>query len=355
MQQEKVALVEFGGSHDECLLSQMIALSESGVEIVFVTNRSLYERNTHLHPFCKAVHFVETEGKALADFRKMRQIVRFLKEQRISKVVFNTAQGGHIRNLALLLPKSIKAYGIIHTVRKFQGSFTQKIIHRMIRKYVVLSDDLLARIHPPAGISVGSFYPVDFPRGMKKIVKPEGETWITITGGVETRRKDLSSMIDFLQQTPEHIRFVFLGKTDESRDDVKTFISQLKSGNLLHRVVLFNEFISNEDFDAQIVQTDFLLPLIHPGTPSAGEYISNQISGSFNLAYGYRIPLLIHEAYSEEKDLQIAAFFYQPEQFGKTVEQTITDRSTVVNRIEHTEKWNPQVQHRNYLKFLELA
>lgn len=162
-------------------------------------------------------------------------------------------------------------------------------------------------------------------------------------------------MIDFLQQTPEYVRFIFLGKTDESRDDVKTFISRLKAGDLIHRVVLFNEFISNEDFHAQMVHTDFLLPLIHPGTPSAGEYISNQISGSFNLSYGYRIPLLIHGAYSEERDLQIAAFFYQPEQFGKTVEQAIANRATVVNKIEHTEKWNPQVQHQNYLKFLELA
>lgn len=354
MKHAKVALVEFGGSHDECLLSQMIALSEAGAEIVFVTNHSLYNRNSHLHGYCTATHFVETEGKALADFRKMRQIVHFLKEQQVTKVVFNTAQGGHIRNLALLMPKFIKAYGIIHTVRKFQGSFTQKIIHRMIRKYVVLSDDLLTRINPPSGISVGSFYPIDFPRGNETIFKPQGEIWITITGGVETRRKDLSSMVDFLQQTPEHVRFIFLGKTDESRDDVKTFVSQLKAGNLFHRVVLFNEFISNDRFDVQMANTDFLLPLIHPGTPSAEEYISNQISGSFNLAYGYRIPLLIHEVYSKEKDLQIAAFFYHPEQFGETVERAMHNRFSVVSDIEQTEKWNPHFQHRNYLKFLEI-
>lgn len=354
MQQQLVALVEFGGSHDECLLTQMEALKNAGIPIVLVTNRQLFERNPHWHAYCRSACFVEPTGKAIGDVVLMRGVVKFLKQQQVTKVVFNTAQGGHIRNLALLLPRSIKAYGIIHTVRKFQGSFTQKVIHRMIKRYAVLSDDLLHHIAAPPGIHVGSFYPISFPHFEQAITKTSGEIWLTVTGGVENRRKDLSSVVGMLKATPAHVRMIFLGKTDPEKAEVQTFLYQLEEEQLRERVILFTDFVDHPTFDNYLQLTDFLLPLIHPNTPSADEYINHQISGAFTLSFGYHIPLLIHEAYQSEADLQLSAHFYQPESFTADLENAINERNTLVERISTTEKWQPSFQYQRFLELLEL-
>jgi hypothetical protein len=355
MEKQRIALVEFGGSHDECLLTQMEALQSAGREIFFVTNERLYERNPHLHRFCSGVHFVEPTGRAIGDVLLMRRLVRRLAAEGVAKIVFNTAQGGHVRNLALLLSRRMKAYGIIHTVRKFQGSFTQKVIHRKIKKYVVLSDDLRERIYPPSGISVGSFYPVSFPHfDHQPPEKPAGEVRIAITGGVENRRKDLAAVIGFIQQTPETVQFVFLGKTDPDHVDAQAFLQRVELLGLKHRIRYFTEFVPHERFDVILRETDFLLPLIHPGTPSADEYISNQISGAFTIAFGYTIPLLIHEQYSTEDDLRISAHFYTEDTFAQELKEAVSRHAELQARIAAEEKWTKAFQYRNYLRFLDI-
>ncbi|MDH4470985.1 MAG: hypothetical protein QE487_00170 [Fluviicola sp.] len=355
MKQATIALVEFGGSHDECMLTQMEALQSVNAAIILVTNEQLYARNPHWHKLVRTVYFIEPTGKALKDVGLMRKLVRFLKEEGVSKVVFNTAQGGHVRNLSFLLPTSIQAYGIIHTIRKFQGSFTQKVIHRKIKRYVVLSDDLLKHVTVPKGISVGSFYPVSFPNFEQKAEKSAGERWITITGGVENRRKDLDAVIGFIQATDPEIRFVFLGKTDPNHSDARTFIEAIETNELTDRVRYFTDFVDHATFDAYLQQTDFLLPLIHPNTPSANEYINHQISGAFTIAFGYKIPLLIHEAYRSEHDLTISAAFYQPSEFGEGLKTAFSLHEHIRQQIEQEEKWTKPFQYRNYLRFLEVV
>lgn len=354
MENHKVALIEIAGSHEECLLTQILALKKVNAHITWITSSSMYARNAHLHPYFEEYLLIDVTGKAIADLKKMRAITRFLNNQKISKVVFNTAQGGHVRNLALMLPKTIKAYGIIHTLRKFNGSFTQNIISRCIKKYAVLSDDLLARTQIPKGIQVTSFYPVDFPHFEQKLEKLPGDIYIALTGGVETRRKDLSSLLDLIQKTEENVIFIFLGKTDLSRSDASEFLHLVQANQLEKRIVWFNDFVSQEIFDAYLVQTDFLLPLIHPNTPSAEQYIVNQISGAFLLAYSYGIPLLMHQAYSKEKDLNLSAFFYTLDSFQTDFLTALKERKNLQDRIRSTAKWQADVQHRNYLRFIEI-
>jgi hypothetical protein len=351
----KVALVEFGGSHDECMLTQLEALHGVNASVTLVTNAQLYNRNRHWHELVNEVYFIEPTGKALKDVGLMRKLVRFLKEKGVSKVVFNTAQGGHVRNLSLLLPTSIQAYGVIHTIRKFQGSFTQKVINRKIKRYVVLSDDLRKHIIVPKGISVGSFYPVSFPNFEQKAEKSAVEKWITITGGVENRRKDLDAVVGFIQSTDPEVRFVFLGKTDPNHPDAHAFTEKIETMGLTDRVRYFTDFVDHATFDAYLKRTDFLLPLIHPNTPSANEYINHQISGAFTIAFGYKIPLLIHEAYRSEHDLTISAFFYQPSEFGEGLKTAFSLHEHIRQQIELEEKWTKPFQYRNYLRFLEMV
>ncbi len=354
MNNARIALVEIGGSHDECILTQVNALKTQEAEIHLICDTKVRERNEYLNAEFKGIFEVNTTGAAIGDVRLMRGIIRYLKENRIEKVVFNTAQGGHVRNLALMMPKSINCYGIIHTIRKFNDSFTQKIIHKMIKRYAVLSDDLLKRVKPNSKINVRSFYPIEFPVEKEKKSGTGDEILIGIPGGVENRRKDLAAFSEMISQTPENVHFIFLGKSDFSLSDAREFIATLEERNLMKRVELFDHFIPTDEFFIRIQACDFLLPLIHPNTPSADEYIVNQISGSFSLSFGLKIPLLIHEAYQDEDDLQKSAFFYTVENFNKTLQLATEKHPNKIVEIDSVEKWKNTFQHTNFLRFIEL-
>ncbi len=352
---EKVALVEFGGSHDECLMSQMLALKSVRTTLVWVTTESMYQRCSYLHHLIDQVYFVHLKQKAWTDFKTMKALVGFIKKEGISKIIFNTAQGGNVRNLAFLLPKSIEAFGIIHTLRKFNGSFTQRLINRKIKKYLVLSDDLLKRTEIPTGLTISSFYPVDFPHFDLKLEKAANEIWICLTGGVETRRKDLSSMLGIIEHTPDFVKFIFLGKSDMNDPGTRHFLGQIEQNKWTNRITWFDSFVSQELFDAYLKQADFLLPLIHPDTPSSEQYINNQISGAFLLSFSYQIPLLIHHSFETETDLKLSSCFYDLDTFPESLEKAIDQHPKIQNKIKTTEKWQPEFQYRKYLRFTSIG
>lgn len=350
---QKVALIEFGGSHDECLLTQILALKISSTPLYWVTTPEMADRNSHLVEYFEEVFLVTFNKASFHDFKQMIAVNRFLKQHAVSHVVFNTAQGAHVRNLCLILPRNMKLVGIIHTIRKFQGSFTQKMINLRIKKYLVLSDFLLQKISPPAGITVDSFYPISYPKTNSIREKSEDEIWITIAGGVEKRRKDLEGFLTILKQDiPTNIRFIFLGKSDLSNPEVADFMQQVERLQKDKQVLLFHEFLSTALFDAYLKKSDFLLPLIHPNTPSAEQYIENQISGMFNLAYSYHIPLLIHETYQTIEDLQLSAFFYKLETTGVQIPQFIAEKERLVKQISTVEKWKEGYQFEKFVLFL---
>ncbi len=353
MQQTRVALIEIAHSHDECMFAQINALRSANAEIYLVCHEEVKKRLTALYTF-KEILGVQTTNSAIGDFMKMREVAKFLKRNKIEKAVFNTAQGGHIRNLRFLVSRKIECYGIVHTIRKFNESGTQKIIHKFIRSYAVLSDILKDGIQSEYKHKVTTFYPIEFPDYGKSELKKEREIWITIPGGVETRRKDLSGIVSMLQQTPDHIKFVFAGKSDFTKPELHELLKEIRENHLESRLIYFEEYISNETFYQLIQSSDFLMPLIHPDTPSAIEYPFNQISGSFNLAFGFRIPLLMHNAYSNVEDLRNSATFYTVDTFGKDVEFATENSTNKIAEIASNEKWNYTVQQNVYLDFINL-
>lgn len=312
---QKIALIEFGGSHAECLLSQFHALKNSNCHLTYIGTEELWKQNPSLHPFADQTHFIHFEGKAIGDFKKALRLNRFLKQQGISKAIFNTAQGGHVRNMCLFAPGSVEFIGIIHTLKKFRGSFTQKLISKKIKKYFVLNDYFKDQLQDEKGLRIESFYPLRFPDFQKEVEKTAGEIWVTIIGGVENRRKDLMGSIPLMKLLPPHFKFIFLGKSDKNKDEVKEFMKVIELENLNNRIKLFNHFVAEDDFDAHLKKTDFIWPMVHPSTASADQYFRNQISGAINVAFAYKIPLWIHEEYTSAwKDLE-NSIHYRMDQF----------------------------------------
>jgi hypothetical protein len=244
----------------------------------------------------------------------------------------------------------------VHTLNKFKGSFTQKLIHTKIKKYFVLNDYFLSKIIPPKGIQISAFYPLEFPHFEQTLQKAQTEKWIAIIGGVENRRKDLVGCISLMKQLKEeNVKFIFLGKSNFNSEEVKLFKEELEENELTDKVILFDAFVSSELFDAYLKQTDFIWPLVHPNTPSADEYFKNQISGAMNVSFSYKIPLLVHEAYfAEWKDLQYS-FSYSLTNFSECFQKAVSEKEKVKKALLENEKFTLQYQAEKYVDFIFIA
>src|SRR5690606_8900522 len=142
MMSKKVAIIEIGGSHDECILSQVIALKNAGTHVTFCSTIDLWKRNPKFQSLFDDFYAVNFPKTAFGDFQEIVKLNRWFSKNGISSVICNTAQGGHIRNLCLTSSRKVQFFGIIHTIKMLQGSFTQRLISRKIKTYFVLNDTL---------------------------------------------------------------------------------------------------------------------------------------------------------------------------------------------------------------------
>ena len=372
---ERIALIEFDSSHDECLLTQINALKKRGCWVVLVTNECIRKRNQHLEPLVNEWIDIDPRGvgltgAAIGDALIIRLLMRKLKTEKIDRAIFNTAQGGHVRNACLFsLFRKIEFVGIIHTIRKFQGSFTQKIIHLKIKKYFVLGEFLLQSVlstslnqqtktkliersrKQRSKLKIEPFYPLDFPN-IPTDFELGDQTHISLIGTVENRRKDLDGFISLIQQCSPEVTFSFLGKADPSNTEVIEFKEKLAEINCLNRVEFFEKFISTETISRILRKSSAILPLVHPNTSSAKEYFRNQIPGAMTVALGYKIPLLLHESFRMIKELNPASVYYELDTFTASLNELRSTEKNIRKTVELTEKYTSEYQQNAFLKFV---
>lgn len=326
-----------GGSHDECLLTQIFALRKKG-NVILITNRHIAQRNVYFQSL--GITIVDFE-----DYPTPRKILGLLKKHKAEKTIFNTAQGKFVRNISILgLFSKIEFIGIIHTKRMFFESFTQKIINWKIKKYLVLSEFILNEIQAKKNRKIDYFYPIRFPKSEPKNL-PQKRRRIAVIGGVENRRKDLNGFLEIAQKNQE-IDFYFLGRTESEK--VQFFLSELESKNLSN-VHWYSEFLEQKVFDEILQTCELILPLIHPHTESAQQYFSNQIPGAMTISFAYKIPMLVHEYYSNLVDLNPASFYYKLDSFCVPSEEEVIAKKEA---IKNEERYKLQFQEERYSKFV---
>ncbi len=346
-----IALAEFSGSHDECLYSQLYALSSSGRRTILICTQEVRDRNPHFENLVEEFILVAFSNSKFKNNRVLACILKRLKQKRVSKLVLNTAQGAKVRNLCLMsLFSSLEFFGIIHTTRKFKGSFTQKIINWKIKKYLLLSKHLMSTVTAPNGIKVDYFYPIRY-KGYAKSSLDNKTLEVAIIGGVENRRKDLDGFIEMISNLEQGINFTFLGKSDPMHPDVMTFQSSLEESKAKSQVKTFNHFVSQKEFNAHLMKTDAILPLIHPNTPSAEQYFKNQISGAMSVSFGYKIPMLIHEHYNQIEEMNMASIYYNLSSFRQRLSEK-EQLSKKRKEMEMSPLIDVELQEKRYLKFL---
>lgn len=347
----KIVLVEIGNSHDECLLTQLVALKKNGATLTLICNESISKRNSNFNEFLTEIITIPDR---IESKRKTAGLIwREINCLKAEKVIFNTAQGQIVRNICVkALFSKMDFIGIIHTTRKFNGSFTQRLINLKIKKYLLLSEFLYESVinSPTAKKSkVDYFYPIHFANQGSEQKDHQG-IQVGIIGGVENRRKDLEGFLHLVGQSPDEVKFFFLGYSNSALSEVQEFIQKVKTSGLSDRVVLFQEFIQQEKFDELVQQMDFILPLVHPNTPSADQYFKNQISGAVNVAFAYQIPLLIHEGFNHITEFKHTSIFYSLDTFSASLQKAVNEKEMV--KVQIAERYQKEEQENRFARFI---
>ena len=198
-------------------------------------------------------------------------------------------------------------------------------------------------------IRLQSFYPIYFPSFSNPLHKPGNEVWLVIPGSIDFKRRDYNRLIHALKKSspPENLKFVLLGRLNSAFEDGKTLLESISKHNLQHYFITFESFIPNEVFHAYIKNADFVLPLL----VLQDAYLKYKISGSFNLAFAYKKPMLCHNFFEPIPDISKNAVFYDSNSLSEVV-QTLSCNKTTSKALYTDPKWDFDFQRDRYITFL---
>jgi hypothetical protein len=359
MENRKAALIEIGGSHDECLYSQLLFLKAGGYHTTLICSEDMRPRLEDFEPADEML-FIPLKGLgALKKFAALNRIRRHIIKNHIKTVIFNTAQGTEVRDLTLMpYPADIRFYGAMHNIRKAASSFTQKIISRRVNKYFVLNDYLLDNLKSVQhnGLSFTTYYPIFFPLYPDGLLyeKQPGEIWIAIPGQVEYKRRDYQTLVNTIAQMPVKpvIRFFLVGKSMHTHGNGNELKQLLQEKGLADTFVMWDDFVNNATYHACISSCDAVMPLIHPGNEGFDNYLNTQISGAYNAAFAYKKPLLMLSDFSRYEDFKENAIFYNLDILAETLMNLPQLLAEQQGRLYKHTKWSFDAQADRYLSFI---
>lgn len=345
----KIAIVELSESHEECIFSQVAFLADAGHEVTLIIHPKIDVEN-YKHLVKQTVHYNFKDVSIFQAWSLQIKLVNYLKT--FDKVIFNTASSSKsLRNVVLLMNVyQTECIGVIHHVKKLNKSFTQKVISTKIKKYFTLSDALKNNIRlTNKRLKLESFYPIFFPSTEKtNPVKGEDDVWICIPGSVLFDRRDYHFLLEHLTkiEIPNNLKFVILGNCNTQNGlELK---EHLKKHQLLDSFIIFEKFIPNAVFYSYLEHADFIMPLIRQQDKN---YIDSKISGAFNLAFGFKKPLLFHEFYNTLPDLKTNGISYNTTNFNSVL-SAMANKTVEIPPLYTDKKWSFAYQQHRYINFI---
>lgn len=338
-----VLLAELGGSHIEVMYTLVHILYMKGHNVFLICNESLADLIKEKEKI-SGIYFLPDNIKGSAmQLQVLKKINGVIRDHQIDTIVFGTTEIKPVRNLLPFLP-CINITGIVHNSSKLNNSATFKYLYPIrIKKYIVLGDFIRDHITSLPKEKVFAYYPVYFPKAADtKLIKPAHEKWIIIPGIVKAERKDYIPLLKKIsaQCLPENIKLIFLGKFYKDERDIEALVKDINAEK--EQIIIFNNYLDYDTFHNYLSKADFILPLLKLTEDLF--YDNKRISGAFNLAYGYRLPLLLPESYKKNTDMASFSIYY------KTIEElykiflSISKDSLYANHILEayatTEKFN---------------
>lgn len=343
-EKRKVLLVEFNNWHDECIFPMYSFLISAGCKVSLVLNEKLKKRiPLSVYERAESITFLPFHSLwcSIDSFCKIR---RMLDSEGFTHLFLNTAQGSVAWKFFLMpVPRRIKVAGIIHNVAKLKSSFAQKFITRRIDKYILLSDILMGAYKSVCNKPVSVLYPIDYPDyGKVGIEKPAGEVWIAVPGEISLKRRDYFSIINMNAKYDRRVKFLFL--CNRNRADGCEVMDCVRKCGVEQNVVSFDGYVSNELFYSYLDLCDYVMPLVHPSKDVYAKYLTEKISGTYNLAFAYRKPMLCPNEMSAIDDFYDTSLFYDEADICAFI--NTLPLAPVANRFYRNDKWSAESRYR---------
>jgi hypothetical protein len=352
----RAALVELHTSHDECLFSQALFLRPHTTHLALLGPPPLLDRLRGRADFDAWIP-LRSEAPGAGRWWGLIDCWRALWRGRFDWVVFNTAQGSMVERLSLLpFPRGQRRAGILHDVGKLERSPAQRLISRRLDHYYVLADYLLESVPDAHRDRVAAFHAMFFPSWDRSRATPPIEPTtdrlvVCVPGNVERKRRDYEALLAVVTRPDldRRIQFVLPGRSAHAHGDGPWLRAALLDAGVEDRVSMWNDFIDHDTFQAVVAGSDVVLPLVHPHLPGHTRYLTQRISGSFNLAFGHRRPLLMDQQFQELVDFDDVALFYEPDRLADVLSNLAHDPSPLRRITYANDRWTEAAQARRYL------
>ncbi|NJB82896.1 hypothetical protein [Wenyingzhuangia aestuarii] len=338
-----IVLVEFNAHHDECIFSQVAFLKTlPNLKLYLISNYRLKGRIAYLDEF-KETLFVRSNQWGIGHLK----VLQFLNKNKIDKVIFNTVPNKSAHNLLKVCSKKKREYyGVLHNLKDLKNT---KYLHtyKTINGFYLLNDYLLdnTKTNNLLKAKFGSFYPIFFKECSEvKLKKGKDEIWVTIPGKMELKRRNYIQLFEFFKagNLNKNIKLIFLGKSDPNLS------KEFKKYDLNNNCMFWDGFIDNNLFHSYLQKSDYILPIIHNKHILSNAY-QYKISGSFNLAFSYHVPMILDSFFNQFDDFKTTALFYKKED----------NLIAVLNKLEkpickfNNEKWSFEFQQNKFVNLLK--
>lgn len=336
----KVLYIEISAAHTEIIDSVVESLTPE-FEVFLLINDKSVQKLKHLENKIKVLPLNEDDY--------LTEILKHKKSINPDLILLNSSQGRKIRNLCLrLFFDNTPVVGIHHNPENILKSFTQKIIHFKIKKYIVLADSIKKYLIEKKKTNIESFYPLIFP--FQKITKINNDLkYIAIPGVLEQDRRDYFGLIELVKkhnhELDPKIKFVLLGNS-KSHDGLE-IIQRIQKHGIESRFIVFDSYVEDDVMMSYIISAKAIMPLLHPGTKWFDKYFETKISGAYNLAFSFNKNLLMHEVFKDKEDFIDLGVFYTELSFKNSVSEILEKKV-----IPRKSKFDTNFQKQKLLSFM---
>ncbi|MCU0437481.1 MAG: hypothetical protein MUC49_06155 [Raineya sp.] len=360
---KKALLVEFGTSHTELFYTHIRILKDSGYQLYGFFNEQLKGRFQESE-FTEVQFFNE---KQLSIRKQAKTALEICKKNHIQLIIDNSAHSNQLKWLALrtLFNSKIQIVGVCHYLQKLTKSLSQRIISLKVKKYFILSDLLRESTQIPSHVQIKTLYPIFFPKIQENrhIDKKQDVLWIGICGSVLFSRRDYHYFLEALRIGGDafqkmNIQFVLLGSMET--EDGQTLLQEVRNQGLEASMIFFQGFIDEATYEAYLEKMDALLTLVHPHLPEHAEYLNNKISGTYNLAFAWKKPLILEKKFAKYKEFQGLSFYYDaksPRSFVEAITKFISEKETITTQttlfFQKNIKYSFEYQKSQYIDLIE--
>jgi len=329
----KVLLVEFK-FHQEIIPSQLRFLLANQDEVHLFLNEKLWDEYL-LGPFKNQIR-VELFGNANAWYTKIRLLFmlrRYVKKHKITHLVFNTLNS-NFNALVLRFIPSLHVVGIVHRADRLQKKKWQLSAMQKVQGILTLSQETLLnfKIKYPYKEKVSCFYPIFFSKAARVLPEHNSTIYIAIPGQFDIAKKDYGMLVQAARYVREKgipIKFILLGNASK-KDGIKVIeeIIRLELDDVFYYK---KSFIPYEEFFQWMERADYVLPLFTKQVKNYDNYLTNQISASFNWAFSFRKKLILPSDFEMQEYVRKSAVFYKHDELNsilaslpKQVNQSVT-------------------------------